>query len=119
MPAQDNDLFSREVVKAVAAALAEVSQAGATPVTLPDTASGLFEPPQFSQGQVAIPCHPLAKVMKTSPVKIAQTLADSVNKHFFIDAAEFSSFAGDRVGDLLYFMARVTFDPFPFDLMWS
>ncbi len=42
--------------------------------------STLLEPPQFQLGQAAVACHSLAKVMRTAPVKIAQTLADGIAK---------------------------------------
>src|SRR5262249_48232787 len=37
------------------------------------------QPPQFSLGQAAVPCHGLAKILRAPPPKIAQDLAKQVN----------------------------------------
>lgn len=108
------DVFLTETLAALDEALGDLgAPAGVTVPKAADLAASLSAPPQFTLGQAAIPCHPLAKTMRTAPPKIAQTLADKINskKHRFIakvDAVNgylnfhcaFSEYAGEILPEI-------------------
>jgi len=73
------NVFLAEVLQAVTQGVQALSPT-APPPAEEAWEKALTTPPQFALGQAAIPCHPLAKAMKTAPVKIAQSLADSINQ---------------------------------------
>jgi arginyl-tRNA synthetase len=83
----NHDAFLAEVLAALDQALAEMlSQAKITNASADEFAPTPTPPPQFDLGQAAIPCHPLAKMLRSAPPKIAQHLADAINgrKHRYI-----------------------------------
>ena len=76
-----SDVFIREVFCALDHALSELSanEFSASEQATEKLIASMSQPPQFSLGQAAVACHPLAKTMKLAPPKIAQILADKIN----------------------------------------
>lgn len=102
----NQDVFLAEVLAALDGALSELG----TGKRADELAGNLSQPPQFALGQAAVACHPLAKVMKTAPPKIAQSLADRLNakEHRYIAKV-------DAVNGYLNFHAR--FDAYAAELL--
>ena len=76
------DVSHSEVLTALEKAIAEMASAtfgAGDALRASDLASGISTPAQFTLGQAAIPCHPLAKTRRTAPAKIGRTLADIIN----------------------------------------
>lgn len=75
----DSGLFFGEVREAIRNALPTLL-ADHPGVTVPETfLFTLTQPPEFRFGQAAIACHPLSKLLRTSPIQIAERLAKIVN----------------------------------------
>lgn len=70
------DPFRLQIEEAVKRALKEMAESHPQKPELPveQILQNMTEPPKFELGQVALPCHSLAKVFRSSPIKIAEDL---------------------------------------------
>jgi arginyl-tRNA synthetase len=68
--------FKKSVVECLTKSLKEI----APNFDSSGIAGSLAVPPNFSMGQLAFPCFPLAKELKSAPPKIAATLVESLKK---------------------------------------
>ena len=71
--------FKNSVIAALETAITKVSpQSNFDKNTL---AGALAVPPNFAMGQLAFPCFPLAKELKSAPPKIAALLIEEIKKN--------------------------------------
>lgn len=69
--------FKKSVVECLSQSLREI----APNFDSSGIANSLAVPPNFSMGQLAFPCFPLAKELKSAPPKIAASLVESIKKN--------------------------------------
>lgn len=91
-----HDVFTNEVLNALKAAFSKVSNSSSSEPLLTDQEllSLLAQPPEFSLGQLAMPCHTLARKLRLPPQKIADMLVRAVQDQAFTYIAKIQSVTG-------------------------
>lgn len=99
--------FKSQTAALIAEAVAAAFPAGA--LTEDEITSMLEYPPDASMGDLALPCFKLSRTLRSSPVKIADTLAASLSSPLFSEVSAVNGYLNFRMNGVA-FASRVLAD---------